>query len=203
MVAATTTSGGITAIPKSALSVTLPPTGIKLEPGSNPLPPEILANMQPHPPPSAAATASMYPSAAAQPLSPMSSRSSTSSQPPAAATAAGLRVRTKEETDAALDLLELSRSAVPNRSPPSTFTGQQHQHIPQHPPTPPTPEDEQRQQQQFTLIYITSPPAAAQANSTAAATTLTNLKHSSSPDCRNNPFEYPLTPPEQVRHSKE
>lgn len=42
------------------------------------------------------------------------------------------RVRTKEETDAAHDLLELSRSLPPLQGPTSLH--------PAHPPTPPTPE---------------------------------------------------------------
>eukprot|EP00095_Tigriopus_kingsejongensis_P000529 snap_masked-scaffold356_size197960-processed-gene-0.3 protein:Tk00529 transcript:snap_masked-scaffold356_size197960-processed-gene-0.3-mRNA-1 annotation:"protein snail-like" len=65
------------------------------------------------------------------------------------------RVRTKEETDAAHDLLELSRSLPP-------FAGQQQVTItPAYPPTPPTPEAGSgggTDPHYTTLIYITQPP---------------------------------------------
>uniref|UniRef100_A0A0K2SVI4 C2H2-type domain-containing protein n=1 Tax=Lepeophtheirus salmonis TaxID=72036 RepID=A0A0K2SVI4_LEPSM len=57
------------------------------------------------------------------------------------------RVRTKEETDAAHDLLELSRSLPP-------LPGPQQIHQPVNPPTPPTPDEHHY----TTLIYITGSP---------------------------------------------
>ena len=208
---------------KSPLSVTLPSsTTIKLEPGiapTNPLPPELLANIQPHPPSSliqfdTSSSSSCSSSSACSPVQP-SSPGSSNSLPN---TPMSARVRTKEETDAALDLLELSRSvpstptaaAATGAAKPPSFTNSttinsalttllpNHTvlHPVQHPPTPPTPEDESQHKpgQQFTLIYITTPD---NNNSTsAAATTLTHLKNGSSPE-RQFVHEYPLTPPEQ------
>ena len=88
------------------------------------------------------------------------------------------RIRTKEETDAAHDLLELSRS-LPPLPPPAQVTLH-----PAHPPTPPTPEDHQNGQQ-YTLIYITTP------NNNNNNSTCPK----SEPPCSSTP-EYPLTPPE-------
>ena len=90
------------------------------------------------------------------------------------------RVRTKEETDAAHDLLELSRSLPPLHGPQQ----QVHYH---HPPTPPTPEDFGQQQQlqqpskqKFTTLIYISPPG----HNGNLSSPLPTLVH-----------EFPLTPP--------
>ena len=81
-----------------------------------------------------------------------------------------VRVHTKEEEDAAHDLLELSRSLPPLAGPVCSLR-------PSHPPTPPSPpEDQQQQQQQYTtLIYVTR-----QQQQSPSGSSLN---------------EYPLTPP--------
>ena len=65
-------------------------------------------------------------------------------------------VRTKEETEAAQDLLELSRSLPPLPCPaPRHVPAGGGVSQPGAPPTPPTPDTEHHY---TTLIYITAPP---------------------------------------------
>ena len=146
----------------------LPLNGIKVESEpicTTPLPPEILANIQPHPP-------------SCLDIKPV---------PPPPTSVVTSRVRTKEETDAAHDLLELSRS-LPPLPPPAQVT----LHPTSYPPTPPTPEEHQNGQQ-YTLIYITTPNSASGVNNNNDAST--NLAFpKAEPPC--SPPEYPLTPPE-------
>ena len=190
-------------------------TTIKLEPttlGDNcttPIPPEILANIQPHPPTSSSICA------------PTSSATTSTKLPTH-------RIRTKEETDAAHDLLQLSRS-IPlltplNETPKTLANTPTFQNFSNstnvvgttihsvQPPTPPTPESPPRDQSpknsppQLTLIYITSPNN--NNNNTNNTNTLsisnnyplTDLKpkiHQTSYVGNNFLPEYPLTPPEQ------
>ena len=132
------------------LNTVIPPDEIKTEPiCTTPLPPEILANIQPHPP-------------SCLDIKPVPTQTH--------------RVRTKEETDAAHDLLELSRS-LPPLPPPAQVTLH-----PAHPPTPPTPEEHQNGQQ-YTLIYITTPNSA-------------GTPHNTKPEPSCSTPDYPLTPPE-------
>ena len=157
------------------ITTVIPPSEIKIEPlpvhpetcpnlsgnGSictTPLPPEILANIQPHPP-------------SCLDIKPVNAP----------------RIRTKEETDAAHDLLELSRS-LPPLPPPAQVTLH-----PAHPPTPPTPEDHANGQQ-YTLIYITTPTAANNANNNLSSTSPKSEPPCTTPDYPLTPPEYPLTP---------
>ena len=207
---------------QNTLSITLPQptiptptlTTIKLEPttlGDNcatPIPPEILANIQPHPP-----TTTLAGSA--------SSNSTTTKLPTN-------RIRTKEETDAAHDLLTLSRSLPPLQSlndTSSTGHVQRHsiarptlQHLanntrattttihPVHPPTPPTPDDQLHDQSlqktsapQLTLIYISSPNNNNNNNLSIGNNYPQTQQAEIKPNIVGNNFlpEYPLTPPEQ------
>ena len=217
----------------STLSITLPQsnltaaplmTTIKIEPttlGDNcttPIPPEILANIQPHPRTSSSLCAPAHSSTASTKLPTH-------------------RVRTKEETDAAHDLLQLSRSLPPlqplndnanctggktNNSKTPTFqkfsnsarlaTTTIH---PVHPPTPPTPDDPAYDQSpktsppQLTLIYITSPSNNNNNNNNTNTLSISNNYPNSQHteiNSKVNPTnfvannflpEYPLTPPEQ------
>ena len=166
----------------AGFTTVIPPSEIKIEPGNpipvqyphhetskpwnhgnhhtttgslctTPLPPEILANIQPHPP----SCLDIKPINVPQ------------------------RIRTKEETDAAHDLLSLSQSLPPLPTPSQITIHPAH---PQHPPTPPTPEDHANGQQ-YTLIYITTPTANSNGN---------NNSPKSEPLCTTP--DYPLTPPE-------
>ena len=122
----------------------------------------------------------------------------TTSPSPALAPHPVARVRTKEETDAAHDLLQLSRSL-----PPIPATQQQPAIVhPDHPPTPPTPEDQQHQHY-TTLIYI-STPNQANNNGNAATSTQSVVSAPTTPAVANlptQPLEYPLTPPSEISNS--
>ena len=217
---------------KNTLSITLPQpnlpplvTTIKIEPttiGDNcttPIPPEILANIQPHPPSS-------------------SSMCVTSKSESTSTTLPTQRVRTKEETDAALDLLSLSRSVPPLKPLNETTNGARATSIPVntsqfpkyssptrlstttihpiHPPTPPTPDDNSTLDQshkttppQLTLIYITSPNNNNNFNNNTSSNNNLSISNNypqteitpkiNPPNFVGNNFlpEYPLTPPEQ------
>ena len=210
-------------LPQSNLSAAPLVTTIKLEPttlGDNcttPIPPEILANIHPHPPTSSSLCAPAHADTASTKLP-------------------RHRVRTKEETDAAHDLLQLSRSLPPlqplkdnaNRiggstSNSNTPTFQKFSNTarvatttihPVHPPTPPTPDDPVFDQSpknappQLTLIYITSPSNNNNKNNTNTLSISNNYPNAQHTEIKSkinqsnfvgNNFlpEYPLTPPEQ------
>ena len=219
---------------KNTLSITLPQanlaplvTTIKIEPttiGDNcttPIPPEILANIQPHPPTSSSIGVA-----------------SNSSSDASSTTLPTQRVRTKEETDAAHDLLSLSRSLPPIKplndlsngvgavsNPVNTSSFQKYSNPtrlatttihPIHPPTPPTPDDQSTLDQtqkttppQLTLIYITSPNNNNNCNNNTNRNNTLSISNNypqteikpkiNQPSFVGNNFlpEYPLTPPEQ------
>ena len=188
--ASVTTTSPTSSVCGGGTNITLlPPSGIKVESEpicTTPLPPEILANIQPHPP-------------SCLDIKPVPSHSS--SGPPPSVVAS--RIRTKEETDAAHDLLELSRS-LPPLPPPAQVT--LHPATTSYPPTPPTPDDHQNGQQ-YTLIYITTPSNANNNNNSNTCSNVSLDSSSSSSSSSNgsafpkaeppcSPPEYPLTPPE-------
>ena len=178
-----TNTATTTVIPTNEIKVETPTTPETIL-CTTPLPPEILANIQPHPP-------SCLDIKPIPPCPPSSIHQSANMLTPICVNPAVVtpttvvtpvpRIRTKEETDAAHDLLELSRS-LPPLPPPAQVTLH-----PAHPPTPPTPEEQPNGGQQYTLIYITTPNNNNLNNN--------NSCPKSEPPCPTTP-EYPLTPPE-------
>ena len=158
---------------------------------SRPLPPEILANIQPHPPTSLRPTSPPPRLPASLDIKPVTK---TSTGTTSTLIMTNGRVRTKEETDAAHDLLELSRS-LPPLPPPTTVSIH-----PAHPPTPPTPESPEgnssnSNNQQYTLIYITTPNSTRGGMPTLTTTTAAMPAGLTQPKTEMI-HEYPLTPPE-------
>ncbi len=82
--------------------------------------------------------------------------------PPLPPPPTAVRIRTKEETDAAHDLLELSRSLPPLQPPPPPAAVSTTHLEPHQPPTPPSPPEESAPQQlqhfTTTLVYINEYP---------------------------------------------
>ena len=117
--------------PDFSTSTPLPPEILST---STPLPPEILATMKPHPPPPSFSPPSSTCSPSPPLAKPVKPVLPTTTMPALPTVPVPLRMHTKEETEAAHDLLELSRSLPPISGQVANFQTT--------PPTPPSPPDD-------------------------------------------------------------